>query len=109
MVIDGYRLADLVVAGSSNPDLRSRLPLIIDDLARGDGMQAARALLPGHTPAGAMGYGLLYGVQCSEYVPFTSPDELVDVGQRALPGALRSVVEYPPPGSLRVLDLRHLG
>ena len=96
VVIDGYKLADLVIGGSADSTLRSELPLIIHELARGDGTRAAQALLPGHAPQGAFGYGLLYGVQCAEYVPFTSQAELVSVGQQALPDFPASVLQFLP-------------
>lgn len=96
VVVDGYKLANLVVRASSDPELRTQIPEIIHDLATGGGSKAATALLPSDLPGGLFGYGLQLGVQCREYVPRTSQDKMVADGEEALPDFPRSVLSLLP-------------
>ena len=38
-IVDGYKLANLVVRASSDPELRTEIPLIVHDLATGNGIE----------------------------------------------------------------------
>ena len=96
VVIDGYKLANLVVQASINSELRTEIPLIVHDLATGDGTKAAQALLPSAGPAGLFGYGLQLGVQCREYVPLTSREQMRDAGKEALPEFPDAVLSLLP-------------
>ena len=81
VVVDGYKLANLVVRTSNDPELRAEIPLIVHDLATAGGVRAAQALLPSSGPIGLFGYGLQLGVQCGEYVPRTSRGTDAGCGQ----------------------------
>jgi pimeloyl-ACP methyl ester carboxylesterase len=96
VIVDGYKLANLVVRASSDPELRVEIPLIVHDLATGDGVKAARALLPPSGPMGLFGYGLQLGVQCREYVPLTSQEQMRTVGKQALPDFPDAVLSLLP-------------
>jgi hypothetical protein len=96
VIVDGYKLANLVVRASSDPDLPTQIPLIVHDLATGDGTKAAHALHPSSGPIGLFGYGLQLGVQCREYVPLTSQEQMRTVGKQALPDFLDAVLSLLP-------------
>ncbi|MFE3450452.1 alpha/beta hydrolase [Nonomuraea sp. NPDC059194] len=96
VVVDGYKLANLVVRASSDADLRARIPAIVHDLATGTGAKAAAALLPSHGTAGIFGYGLQLGVQCHEYVPRTSQRSMLAAAKKALPDFPDSVLSLLP-------------
>ena len=66
------------------------------DLVTGDGSKAARALLPSSGPIGLFGYGLQLGVQCREYVPLTSQEQMRAVGKAALPDYPDAVLSLLP-------------
>lgn len=85
-----------MVRASSDPELRTEIPLIVHDLATGNGMRAARALLPSSGPIGLFGYGLQLGVQCREYVPLTSQEQMRAVGKAALPDFPDAVLSLLP-------------
>jgi hypothetical protein len=70
--------------------------MIVHDLATGDGVKAARALLPSSEPIGLFGYGLQLGVQCREYVPLTSQDQMRAAGKQALPDFPDAVLSLLP-------------
>jgi pimeloyl-ACP methyl ester carboxylesterase len=96
VIVDGYKLANLVVRASSDPELRAQIPLIVHDLATGDGVRVARALLPSSGPVGLFGYGLQLGVQCREYVPLTNQEQMRTVGKEALPDFPDAVLSLLP-------------
>jgi pimeloyl-ACP methyl ester carboxylesterase len=96
VVIDGFKLADLVVRGSNDSDLQARIPSLLHDLAEDAGTRAAAALLPGNLPIGLFGYGLQWGVQCSEYVPFTSQKKMLADAKHALPDFPDAVLSLLP-------------
>jgi pimeloyl-ACP methyl ester carboxylesterase len=68
----------------------------VHDLATGDGVKAAGALLPSSGPIGLFGYGLQLGVRCREYVPLTSQEQMQVVGKQALPGFPDAVLSLLP-------------
>ncbi len=59
VLIDGYKLANLVLTSSLSPGLIAPIPALIDNLANGDGNQAAARLAAGVPPPGVTGYGFL--------------------------------------------------
>jgi pimeloyl-ACP methyl ester carboxylesterase len=96
VVVDGYKLANLVVRASNDPELRAEIPLIVHDLATAGGVRAAQALLPSSGPIGLFGYGLQLGVQCGEYVPRTNREQMRAVGKAALPDFPDAVLSLLP-------------
>jgi hypothetical protein len=104
--VDGYKLADLVGPGSNDADLRARIPSLLHNLAAGDGTEAAAALLPGNLPSDLFSYGLQWGVQCSEYVPFTSPERMLVDARRALPAFPDAVLLLLPQTSYVFSDCK---
>jgi pimeloyl-ACP methyl ester carboxylesterase len=90
VVVDGYKVANLVVVSSLAPGEISSLPKIIDNLARGDGSLAAQRLAAGVPPPGVTSYGLALGVFCSEHAAFTSRERMIDAGRAVLP-------DFPDP------------
>ncbi|MBN9510393.1 MAG: alpha/beta fold hydrolase [Alphaproteobacteria bacterium] len=73
------------------------IPAAIDGLIRGQPTQIAEARAvaahPGAT--GAVGYGLMYGVICSEWVPFEPASQILVQGRLAFPAYPQSVVSQP--------------
>ena len=96
VVVDGFKLANLVVRASSDADLRVQIPAIVHNLAAGDGTKAAAALVPSSGPIGLFGYGLALGVQCREYVPLTSQEQMGAEGKKALPDLPDAVLSLLP-------------
>ena len=86
VVIDGYTLASGVVAAASqSPGELAQVPSIIDNLASGDGREAATFLLQAN-PNKIVSYGLQLGVICSEWAARTDPARVLAVGRSALSG-----------------------
>lgn len=96
VLIDGYKLANLVLTASLVPGSIAPLPAMIDNLANGDGTQAAAALLAGRPPSGVTAYGLAFGVFCSEHAAFGSPEEMLAAGRAVLPDFPDAVLSLSP-------------
>lgn len=96
VVIDGYKLANLVVLASMDSARYAALPQLIHAISGGDGRAAAASILAGVPTADLMSYGLRYGVICRESAPFTTSDEIVAAGERALPGFPATVLSLQP-------------
>jgi len=95
VVIDGYQLASgLVVAAAQNGGL-AEVPLLIHNLATGDGSLAAAALLASPAPPNITSYGLQFGVICGEWNSRTSEQQITDAGKKALPGFPEAVISFP--------------
>lgn len=96
VAIDGYALLTLLTAAASQPNGFASVPAMIHELANGGGQAAAKQLAAGsELPPGFNGYGLLYGVVCREFVPYTSRATVVAAAQRAfpqIPAALAALV-----------------
>jgi pimeloyl-ACP methyl ester carboxylesterase len=94
VVIDAYKLSYLVQFGTliGSPP---RIPLMIHDLAVGDGTEAAREVLRGVFPRDFNSYGLQWGVLCREMVGRTDPERVSAAGQRELPEFPTSVTDRP--------------
>ena len=95
-VFDGYTLANLVVVASLVRGAIAKVPALIHDLAVGDGTLAAAAYVATAPPPGLTGYGLTYGVFCSEQTPFTTLKRVVAKAQRVLPDFPESVLSLVP-------------
>ncbi|TQF69287.1 alpha/beta hydrolase [Rhodococcus spelaei] len=96
VVIDGYTLANLVVALSLSPGTYADLPATIHAIAGGDGTAAATALLGTLTPPGLVGYGLTYGTFCREHAAFTDTATVLATAKTALPDFPDEVLSLPP-------------
>lgn len=96
VVFDGYQFANLLILLSLIPGSLVQEPALVHEMAAGDGAQAALALLRTPSPAGLTGYGLAFGVFCSEDAPFTTPAHAEAVARRALPGFPAKVLALEP-------------
>jgi pimeloyl-ACP methyl ester carboxylesterase len=74
------------------------VPAAINALVQGQPTQIAEARAVAANPAaiGAVGYGLMYGVICSEWVPFEPASQILVQGQLAFPALPHSVLSQPP-------------
>jgi pimeloyl-ACP methyl ester carboxylesterase len=84
VVIDAYKLSYTVQFGTligSAP----KVPLMIHNLAVGDGTEAAREVLAGVFPPDFNSYGLQWGVMCREMVNRTHPARVAAAGKHDLP------------------------
>jgi pimeloyl-ACP methyl ester carboxylesterase len=96
VVIDGYTLANLVVALSLTPGQYPGVPKLIHAAATGNGRPAAEALLSTFSPPGLTAFGLALGVFCSEHVAFTDPATARAAAGTALPGFPDPVLSLVP-------------
>jgi pimeloyl-ACP methyl ester carboxylesterase len=82
------------------------IPAAISALVQGQPTQIAEARAIAANPGviGAVGYGLLYGVICSEWVPFEPASQILVQGRLAFPGYPRSVLSQPNGLSLMTED-----
>ena len=96
VLIDGYKLANLVVTSSLAPGLIAPIPAIIDNLAHGDGTLAAARLLASAPPSGVTSYGLALGVFCSEFAPGSNPEQMMAAGRAVLPDFPDAVLKLAP-------------
>jgi pimeloyl-ACP methyl ester carboxylesterase len=73
------------------------VPAAIDALTRGQPTLIAesRAMAAHPGAIGATGYGLMYGVICSEWVPFEPASQVLVQGQLAFPAYPKSVLSQP--------------
>ena len=97
VVLDGGAILEWL---GSLPDLVvpiTSVPAAISALIRGQPTQIAEARAAGaHSGAvGAVGYGLMYGVICSEWVPFEPSSQILVQGQLAFPSYPRSILSQP--------------
>lgn len=97
VMIDGGVLVNWLTRQSHFP---TTVPLEIDELAHGHPHRIAlqwaeaRAIPPAHR--GIFGYGLTYGVWCSEWIPYESSRQELRLAKRAFPGFPRSVLVQAP-------------
>jgi pimeloyl-ACP methyl ester carboxylesterase len=94
VVIDAYKLS-YTVQFSTLIGTQKRIPLMIHDLAVGDGTEAALEVLRGAFPPDFNSYGLLWGVLCRELVGRTDPARVSAAGKRELPDFPASVTDRP--------------
>jgi pimeloyl-ACP methyl ester carboxylesterase len=106
VTLDGGALANwLVSAALDTPTLR-HVPAIIGALAAGDAHPIAAARLANVAPAGFVGYGLVYGVACGEWVPYEPASAIVPAGRRVFPAYPRSVLGQAPQFTFMTQDCR---
>ena len=94
VVLDGGALVNwLVEAAFTTPDY-PHVPAWIGELADGhpENIAKARAAPVLATPDGYLGYGLIYGVICSEWVPYEREADVLEQGRRAFPSYPDSVL-----------------
>jgi pimeloyl-ACP methyl ester carboxylesterase len=106
VVLDGGALANWLVTMSFYTPSFKDVPSWIAQLAAGDPQSIATLRLAQVTPPGFVGYGLTYGVICSEWVPFDSEREVLAQGRDVLPRYPRSVLAQPPQFTYNFDDCR---
>jgi len=106
VVLDGGALANWLVTMSFYTPSFKDVPSLIAQLAAGDPQSIATLRLQQVTPPGFVGYGLTYGVICSEWVPFDSEREVLAQGRDVLPRYPRSVLAQPPQFTYNFDDCR---
>jgi pimeloyl-ACP methyl ester carboxylesterase len=94
VVIDAYKLS-YTVQFSTLIGTQKNIPLLIHDLAVGNGTEAALEVLSGVFPPDFNSYGLLWGVLCREFVGRTDPERVSAAGKRTLPDFPDSVTDRP--------------
>ena len=95
VVIDGGKLVNWLVDMSFATADYPHVPDWIGDLAKGDPKKIALSIAKPvmTTPEGYIGYGLTYGVICSEWVPYESESDVLAQGRLAFPDYPDSVLE----------------
>jgi pimeloyl-ACP methyl ester carboxylesterase len=106
VVLDGGALANWLVTMSFYTPSFKDVPSWIAQLAAGDPQSIATLRLAQVTPPGFVGYGLTYGVICSEWVPFDNDREVLAQGRDALPRYPRSLLAQPPQFTYNFDDCR---
>ncbi len=94
VVVDGFKVAQVLARSATEPGAAAELPRIVDDLARGDGSRAAAMLQGGAAPPGLTGHGLFYGVFCAELAG--APGDLLAGGRAAFPDLPTEVLSLVP-------------
>ncbi len=93
---DGGALANWLVGMSSvSPPRFDEVPAWLAQLSAGNSAAIASSRLSVITPPGLIGYGLTFGVICSEWYPFDRAAVLAE-GRRVLPGYPDAVLEQAP-------------
>jgi pimeloyl-ACP methyl ester carboxylesterase len=106
VALDGGALANWLVATSLTTPPLKHVPSWIAELAGGDPQTIAASRLAPVAPPGLTGYGLTFGVICSEWVPFDSEREVLAQGRDVLPQYPRSVLAQPPQFTYMFDDCR---
>jgi pimeloyl-ACP methyl ester carboxylesterase len=106
VVLDGGALANWLVGMSFATPAFKDVPSWIAELAAGDPQSIAASRLGQVTAPGFTGYGLTYGVICSEWVPFDREREVLAQGRDVLPRYPRSVLSQPPQFTYMFDDCR---
>ena len=96
VVLDGGALVNWFVAGGRS--LFASVPSAIQELVNGSPVQIAanRAALANPATESTQGYGLTYGVFCSEWIPFEPQSEILAKGLIAFPDYPDSVLSQAP-------------
>jgi hypothetical protein len=107
VVLDGGALVNWMVRMVSNGQDRREVPHAIDQLAHGHpetvaGQWASFWVAPEFY--GKSGYGLLYGVVCSERVPYEDQSQVLATGKQQFPDYPDSVLAQPPQIPFMVED-----
>lgn len=96
VVTDGGALANWLVNMSFATPLYDQAPGWIDALWNGRPQAIAGSRLAQVAPPGFIGYGLVFGVLCSEWAPHSTPAQVLASGRGAFPDFPHSVVAEPP-------------
>ncbi|GGU33115.1 alpha/beta hydrolase [Streptomyces violascens] len=92
--IDGGALLNLLVANAVKP---ADLPAALDELSRGRPERVAQARAADSVQnVGMTAHGLSESVACSEWVPGSSPSDLLNAGRKAFPGWPDTVLAQAP-------------
>ena len=96
VVLDGGALVNWLIAGGRATFAAA--PSAIHELANGNPAQivAARAALANPAKESTQGYGLTYGVFCSEWVPFQPQSQILTDGLAAFPTYPKTVLAQTP-------------
>lgn len=94
VVIDAFKLS-YTVQFSTLLGTQARIPLMIHDLAVGDGTEAALEVLRGVFPPDFNSYGLQWGVLCREMVGRTDLARVAAIGKETLPNFPDVVTDRP--------------
>jgi pimeloyl-ACP methyl ester carboxylesterase len=96
VVLDGGALVSWLVAGGRQ--VFASAPSAIQELEKGAPAQiaAARAALANPATESTQGYGLTYGVFCSEWIPFQPQSQILADGLAAFPTYPRAVLSQTP-------------
>ncbi len=98
VVLDGGALVNWLASVPQALVPISAIPSAISDLAAGDATQIANSRSVATNPGGIgqYGYGLFYGVFCSELVPFSPQSQILAQGLLAFPTFAASVLSQAP-------------
>jgi pimeloyl-ACP methyl ester carboxylesterase len=96
VVLDGGALMNWLIAGGRATFAAA--PSAIHELANGNPAQivAARAALANPAKESTQGYGLTYGVFCSEWIPFQPQSQILADGLAAFPNYPATVLAQTP-------------
>jgi pimeloyl-ACP methyl ester carboxylesterase len=96
VVLDGGALVNWFIAGGRATFAAA--PSAIHELANGNPAQiaASRAALANPARESTQGYGLTYGVFCSEWVPFQPQSQILAEGRAAFPDFPETVLAQTP-------------
>jgi len=96
VVLDGGALVNWFVAGGRS--LFASGPSAIQELVNGNPIQIAanRAAIANPATESTLGYGLTYGVFCSEWIPFEPQSDILAKGLIAFPDYPDSVLSQAP-------------
>jgi pimeloyl-ACP methyl ester carboxylesterase len=96
VVLDGGALVNWFVAGGRA--LFASVPSAVQELVNGNPVQIAanRAAVANPAAESTQGYGLTYGVFCSEWIPFEPQSEILAKGLLAFPDYPDSVLSQAP-------------
>ena len=96
VVLDGGALVNWLVAGGRRTFAAA--PSAIAELAEGNPAQivAARAAIANPVKGDFLGYGLTFGVFCSEWIPFQPQSQILADGRAAFPSFPATVLAQTP-------------
>jgi pimeloyl-ACP methyl ester carboxylesterase len=96
VVLDGGALVNWLVAGGRSTF--ESAPSAIRELVKGNPAQiaASRAVLANPAKESIQGYGLTYGVFCSEWIPFQPQSQILADGRAAFPAYPATVLAQTP-------------
>jgi pimeloyl-ACP methyl ester carboxylesterase len=106
VALDGGALANWLVGMSFATPSFKDVPSWIAELAAGHPQRIAASRLAQVAPPRFVGYGLTFGVICSEWVPFAREREVLAQGRDVLPRYPRSVLAQPPQFTYMFDDCR---